>query len=172
MKRFVLFLLFSFLIFNLANAAIVSYTDNTGAYQDVDFDDTLILNEFNSSLGTLTFAELFYTAETRCDITITNNDNGTRFIFGTVRFPIDFNCDITGLTKSPDMTVLAIASTYPGDLFSAYETKVYYDVLGSETDSEFYYQSSDLAEFIILDVDKISSLIPTKNNITVADIIY
>ncbi len=147
MKRFVFCFLLSLLVFSTMSAAIISYTDNTGALQNVDFTDTLILNEFNPALGTLTFAELFYTAETAHNITVTNDQETGATIWVTVRFPIIFDCDITGLSKTPDMTITSYASTYPGEWFEPHETKVLLNVAGSDTDDEYYYRSSDLAIF-------------------------
>jgi len=147
MKRFVLFLLFSLLIFNLANAADVTFTDNTGPYQTVDFTDTLYLSKFNPGWGTLNIAQLTEIAYTIHDITITNNDTVGRTIWATVRFPTEFDVDITGLTTDPDLTVISYASTYPGSWFEPDETKVVYDVEGTDSETLTYFISSDLSKF-------------------------
>ena len=147
MKRFVFCFLLTFLVFNLVNAADMTFTDDTGPYQTVDFNDTLYLSKFNPAWGTLNIVQLTEIAYTIHDITITNNDEVGRTIWATVRFPIEFDVNIAGLTEDPDLTVISYASTYPGSWFEPDETKVVYDVEGSDSETLTYFLSSDLAKF-------------------------
>jgi len=147
MKKFFYSLVMLFLVFNIGFAAEMTFIDSTGAYQTVDFTDILYLSKFNPAWGTLNIVQLTEIAKTIHDITITNNDTVGRTIWATVRFPIEFDVNISGLSPNPDLTVISYASTYPGSWFEPDETKVVYDVEGEDSEVLTYWSGSDKALF-------------------------